>query len=64
MKAGKFSEKFNVFRLKHFMLEVGRVMNASLQVKTASIHKLLALDHELQNRDHFTLIDLLPSILF
>ena len=37
-KARKFSEKFDVFRLKHFMLEHERDMNAFLQVKTASIH--------------------------
>ena len=46
------------------MLEPERVMNAFLHVMLASIHKLLALDPELQNRDHVMLIDSLASILF
>jgi len=37
-KAEKFSEKFDVFRLKRFMLEPGRDVNACLQVKPRSMH--------------------------
>ena len=56
-KAGKFSGKFDVFALKHVMIDPERVMHASLQVKTGSMHNLSAFIHDLQNRDHVTLID-------
>jgi len=56
-KAKKFSEKFDTFRSKHFMIDPERVMNASLQVKTGSMHNLLAFSHELQKSDHVTLVD-------
>jgi hypothetical protein len=64
IEAKKFSAKFNVFRLKRFMLEPGRDVNASLQVKKASMHKLLALGPDLQNRDYVKLFNSLASILF
>jgi len=56
-KAKKFSAKFNVFRLKHFMLEPERDLNASLQVETGSIQNFLAFGPDLQNRDHVVLVD-------
>jgi hypothetical protein len=46
------------------MLESERDVNASLQVKTAGMHKLLALGPDLQNGDHVTFFDSLASILF
>jgi hypothetical protein len=57
VKAKKFSGKFDVFALKHVMLEPERVMNASLQVKPASMHNSSVGIHDLQKGDHVTLID-------
>ena len=51
-KAEKFSAKFDVFRLKRFMLESERDVNASLQVTLGSMHDSSAFGHDLQNRDH------------
>jgi hypothetical protein len=39
------------------MIDPERVMNASLQVKTGSMHNLLAFSHELQKSDHVALVD-------
>ena len=61
-KAGKFFGKFDMIRLKHFMLESERDMNACLQVKTTSMHNLSAFGRELQNRNHVKLFDSLPGI--
>jgi hypothetical protein len=57
VKAGKISRKFNVFRLKHFMLEPGHDVNASLQVKPRSMHNSLEVGLDLQNCDHVKLVD-------
>ena len=57
MKAKKFSGKFDVFVLKHVMLEPERVMNASLQVKPDSMHNFPEFIHDLQKSDHVTFID-------
>jgi len=63
-KAKKFSGKFDVFALRHFMLDPERVMNASLQVKTGSMHNLSAFIHDLQKSDHVKFFDYLTGILF
>jgi hypothetical protein len=61
MKAKKFSEKFDVFRLKRFMLESELDVNASLHVKTGTMHDSSAFGRDLQNGDHVMLFDSLTS---
>jgi len=56
-KAKKFSGKFDVFALRHFMLDPERVMNTCLQVKTGSMHNLSAFIHDLQKSDHVKFFD-------
>ena len=51
-KAEKFSARFDVFRLKRFMLKSERDVNASLQVTTGSMHDSSASGRDLHNRDH------------
>ena len=50
-----------MFALKHFMLEIERVMNASLQVMNDNMHNVLQFIHNLQKGDHVTLVDQLLS---
>jgi hypothetical protein len=61
-KAEKFAGKFDVFRLKHFMLATGRDVNACLQVKTRSLRDTSAFGPDLQKSDRVTLFDPLASI--
>ena len=61
-KAEKFAGKFDVFRLKHFMLATGRDVNASLQVKTRSMRDTSAFGPDLHKSDRVTLFDPLASI--
>ena len=61
-KAEKFAGKFDVFRLKHFMLATGRDVNASLQVMTRSMHDTSAFGPELRKSDRVKLFDPLASI--
>ena len=61
-EAKKFSGKFDVFALKHFTLEIERVMNAFLQVMTHSMHNSSVFGRDLQKSDHVTLVDQLLSI--
>jgi hypothetical protein len=56
-KAEKFWGKFDVFGLKHFMLDPGRDVNAFLQVKPRSMQNLFAVGLDLQKGDHVTLVD-------
>jgi hypothetical protein len=60
-KAEKFSAKFDVLRLKRVMPAPGLDVNASLQVKTGSLHNSPAFGRDLHNRDHVKLFDSLAS---
>ena len=51
-----------MFALKHFTLEIERVMNAFLQVMTDNMHNLSVFGRDLQKSDHVTLVDQLLSI--
>jgi hypothetical protein len=57
MKARKISGKFDMFGLKHVMLDPGRDVNPFLQVKPRSMHNLFAVGLDLQKGDHVTLVD-------
>jgi len=60
-KAEKFSAKFDVFRLKRFMLESELDVNASLQVTTWTMNHSSEFVPDLHNRDHVMLFDSLIS---
>jgi hypothetical protein len=60
-KAKKFSEKFDVFRLKRFMFGTKLDVNASLQVTTGSMHDSSAFGRDLLTRDHVVFFDSLAS---
>jgi len=60
-EARKFPAKFDVFRLKRFMLGPRFDVNRTLQVETDGMHNFFAVGPDLHDGDHVKLLDKLAS---